>query len=359
MFIGCGAAIGFALSVRVGGMLLFGYLSAGNLFAGLTGINKPLRSLTPKVRYILYYKYTSLLLLAWLIMIAFWPWTHSNPFIRPFFAFKAISNFHQPYPILFNGIIYNSDTLPRIYIVKYLSVTTPPVLLSLFFLGFYKMLQSCIKNFTSRESFLILMTLLWFFFPIFYVIIMNPNIYDGIRHFLFILPAMAIIAGYGAAFILNKVRLFIQNDFIPYSIVMIICLFPVKDLVILHPYQMTYFNLFEGGLSKAWRNFDTDYWTSSYKEAAEWLNEQAENKGKKMKVVLAANEFNRLCAEHYLHSNIKVYTFFTGTEIVPDNFDYYVATTRYGLHRHFPDLPVVHSIGRGEAVFTVIKKNSR
>ena len=36
MFIKCGAAIGFALSVRVGGMLLFGYLAAGILFIGLT-----------------------------------------------------------------------------------------------------------------------------------------------------------------------------------------------------------------------------------------------------------------------------------------------------------------------------------
>jgi hypothetical protein len=35
--------------------------------------------------------------------------------------------------------------------------------------------------------------------------------------------------------------------------------------------------------------------------------------------------------------------------------DYYVATTRNHLDRTFPDAPVVHSIGRAGAAFTVIK----
>jgi len=39
----------------------------------------------------------------------------------------------------------------------------------------------------------------------------------------------------------------------------------------LHPYEYVYFNELVGGLPGAGRNFETDYWGTSYKEAALWL----------------------------------------------------------------------------------------
>jgi hypothetical protein len=40
---------------------------------------------------------------------------------------------------------------------------------------------------------------------------------------------------------------------------------------------------------------------------------------------------------------------------LPEEFDYYVATTRYGLDRNFPDAPVAHRVGREGATFTLIR----
>ena len=40
---------------------------------------------------------------------------------------------------------------------------------------------------------------------------------------------------------------------------------------------------------------------------------------------------------------------------LPEPFDYYVATTRYGLDRSFPDSPIAQRIGRDGATFTVIR----
>jgi hypothetical protein len=141
---------------------------------------------------------------------------------------------------------------------------------------------------------------------------------------------------------------------------LVLILLPIRELIALHPYQMTYFNCFSGGLSKSWYRYETDYWASSYKEAAEWINKQADkNRGQKMVIVIAANSLNRMCAEYFLHPHIDVNIFFTGKEQIPETFDYYVSTTRYGLHRRFPELPVVHSIGRNGAVFCVIKAGPR
>jgi hypothetical protein len=39
-----------------------------------------------------------------------------------------------------------------------------------------------------------------------------------------------------------------------------------------HPYQYVYFNPLVGGLSRASRSYETDYWGLSLREAAEWMS---------------------------------------------------------------------------------------
>ena len=45
--------------------------------------------------------------------------------------------------------------------------------------------------------------------------------------------------------------------------------------------------------------------------------------------------------------------------MLPAKFDYYIATTRHGLDRNFPESAVIHQIARQGAVFTVIKGGAR
>jgi hypothetical protein len=44
-----------------------------------------------------------------------------------------------------------------------------------------------------------------------------------------------------------------------------------------------------------------------------------------------------------------------GPPELPANVQYYLATTRFGAAEKFPDAPIVHTVGRSGAVFTVIK----
>jgi hypothetical protein len=81
-----------------------------------------------------------------------------------------------------------------------------------------------------------------------------PNVYDGIRHFLFILPAMAIFAGIGASAFLNLFpTLYRKIAFVLLGIFIIFL--TTLNHVTLHPYQMTYFNVFTGGVQKAWKKY--------------------------------------------------------------------------------------------------------
>jgi hypothetical protein len=56
----------------------------------------------------------------------------------------------------------------------------------------------------------------------------------------------------------------------------VICLLPsVFGIVSLHPYEYIYYNSFVGGVSGAEGRFETDYWAISFREAAEYVNENA------------------------------------------------------------------------------------
>src|SRR5262249_40174413 len=153
---------------------------------------------------------------------------------------------------------------------------------------------------------------------------------DGIRHFLFVLPPVAVLAGVGAAYLRARVRSF----GVPAAVTLLMLAaiaWPIPDLVALHPYQTTYFNGLVGGVAGASGRYDTEYWASSYKEAAAWINARAREAGDRpLNVLVAGNEFALPCFGHYSLPNVQVRMVeqpgIPGR--LPVGIDYYVALTR-------------------------------
>jgi hypothetical protein len=105
-------------------------------------------------------------------------------------------------------------------------------------------------------------------------ILRNSTIYDGMRQFLFILPAVGVIAATAIASILQ--RLVSMRFRIAAYLVLIGLTIPIlTDMYLLHPYEYVYFNRTFGGLERAHNQFDTDYWGLSMREAMEWVNTHA------------------------------------------------------------------------------------
>jgi hypothetical protein len=121
---------------------------------------------------------------------------------------------------------------------------------------------------------------------------------------------------------------------------------------------MTYFNATVGGLSGAQGRYDTDYWLLSYRQAAHWLNQQARlQKDKPLRVLVAANGLSRFCIEPFLDKGIEA-SFVYRRRLpgqLPRQFDFYLATTRFGLDQNFPESPIKHGIGVDDVVFSVIR----
>ena len=353
----CGVAFGLVLSVRVGGILLFVYYLVGLTFLALAQSSRAHNSIR-SYDVLSWFKGTVLVfVISWAIMVMFWPWAHGNVVLNPLEALRHTSDFQFSHRVLFEGETIESVELPWYYLAKYLVITTPPALLVLAVVGFGVSIKRQAQDIQSSESVICFVTQLWLLLPLAYFMVKTPNVYDGLRHFLFVLPAIAVFVGLGATSLYRLLRPILPANVI-FPTILLVILLPLKEIVSLHPYQMTYFNGFVGGLAKANTDYETDYWLSSYKEAAEWINKQTERKkNQQTTILLAANRHSRLCAEYYLKNNIKVSTVFkSGIDgSLPDDIDYYIATTRHRLCDNFPDAPIVHTIGKKGAVFTMIK----
>jgi hypothetical protein len=98
--------------------------------------------------------------------------------------------------------------------------------------------------------------------------------YNGIRHFVFLLPPLAVLGGLAGAWLLDAVRRF-RFGFAAAAIVFCAGVtLPVIEMLRLHPYEYSYFNRFIGGVAGAQNRYMLDFWGLSFKQAAQALAEK-------------------------------------------------------------------------------------
>jgi hypothetical protein len=157
-----------------------------------------------------------------------------------------------------------------------LGVTTPFFYLVLLVAGFILGVYFFYKNHSSKSFLLLLFT--WLIFPPLTQVVSGAPMYDGIRHFLVILPPLSILIGFAiwqiGKLIWNLNFKYKSHLFVVYFLIILISYLNILRLDIrLHPYQIVYFNELIEGVKGAYGKFDLDYWGQSLKQAAEWINE--------------------------------------------------------------------------------------
>ena len=367
----CGVAMGLALCARPGGFPLFSVFLVG---AATTWVltrepsqrsqrsqrSQPSQSGAPgdslwAVSWRLLPKLVAVVAIAWPIMVAPWPWAHENPLLHPYRAMREAADFTTTVPVLFDGATINSDRLPRHYVALYILVGTPLTLLGFAALGLLLGVRDQIAAWHTPRSRMIALTQIWFFVPMLLFAVMRPNIYGGMRHFMFVLPALCVFAAYGAAGLLRSVRR-PRTRWVAWAALAALLALPVKDVIRLHPYQMAYYNELVGGVAGASEKYWTDYWASSYREAIEWINERARSSpAKSFTVVVAGNPAVLDSIAEYAAANVELVWLRKWPETLAPA-DFYISIVRNGAEKLFPEAKVVHTIGRDSAVFTVIKQ---
>lgn len=328
---------GLTLGVRLGGVFFFAFMAlafALRLFLGRTKAHL--------WRTTLQYAGLGLLIviISFLILLLWWPMAHSDPLGTIFHGLNRVASYPWNGPVLLNGHIYPATDLPWYYLPEMLLITTPELILFLGGIGILITLFSLAKRlpqtrlsyFTPRRLQIFLVAFA-FIFPIIAVIAKHATLYDGIRHFLFILGPWAILAALALEKLLQLQGEHFKNrsradlrlaNILATGIILLPCVMIVQRYTLMHPYQYVYFNSFVGGESKAYVNFDTEYWGTSHREAVELLAKHLSTNNDH-KVYKVTSPMAPWLVENFLPANL-VYT------LDPREADFFISFLRFNAY---------------------------
>jgi glycosyltransferase involved in cell wall biosynthesis/tetratricopeptide (TPR) repeat protein len=255
-------SIGWAMGVRIGGLLLIAYLVLFiGIYALLTGQLK--RSINLR----LVRQVAIVAVSGYVIAVLFWPYAQLGVINKPFEALKVMSNFFVNIGLLYEGKKIMSNQVPWYYIPRYILYTAPIVVLVGFALSFIT-IPAFFKN---KKNILIFSSLVLFscVFPLAYAIYKKSSLYDGWRHFLFIYPPLVILASVGWMALVNA-----RQKAIKYAAIAVIAIglvFPLRFAIANHPFESLYYNEIAGGLKNIYGKYETDYYMLGVKPATQWL----------------------------------------------------------------------------------------
>jgi Dolichyl-phosphate-mannose-protein mannosyltransferase len=212
------------------------------------------------------------MLLAYAVMAFVWPWSVVDP-RNPLRAIEYFSHFFEkPWEELFGGELIRVSDMPRSYVPTLFALKLPEVLLLLGFGGAAGALIAAFRPdlaATRRATFLLLA--LAALLPLAVTIALRPAMYNGIRHFVLVLPPVAVLGGLATASLFRVLRGYPRSAMAAAAILLAGMALPVAAMVRLHPYQYTHFNWLSGGVGHARDRYMLDYWGLAFKQAAQGL----------------------------------------------------------------------------------------
>ncbi len=311
-------SIAFAISIRVGGLILFGYFGLWGLVWIICRTQWQRQALDAKLRKgqnktgffaamdskavvgTIFWA-VAICIVGFLLSLLCWPYAAQSPVKNTIESYHAMSQFAIAIRQIYDGQMVWSDALPWYYTPKFILSTTPFAIilgwLLYSFVGTWcrrypdgsEMLQAPSQTNNQRgavvfrdnrmESFMLYFV---FLFPVLWIAYTKANVYGGWRHSLFAYPPMVAVAGLGFN---GLIRLFEKENapawhrIVKYAAIVlpfVLMIGPASHIVRNHPYEYIYFNKLSGGTDKAFGKYELDYYYHSGREAAEWIIDNAE-----------------------------------------------------------------------------------
>ena len=206
----CGIGIGAAIGSRVmGGFALLNALLPLLLIVAVRSRESGLKpALAECGSYLV--PFIPGMLLAYVVMALLWPWAVISP-LNPFRAVEYFSNFFEkPWRELFAGQIILVPDMPRSYVPTLLALTLPELMLALGFCGLCGAVLAAARgdpepSGVGRRAAL-LAVVLAAVLPVAVTVAARPAMYNGIRHFIFLMPPFAVLGGLAAAWIARRLH---------------------------------------------------------------------------------------------------------------------------------------------------------
>jgi hypothetical protein len=212
------------------------------------------------------------ILLAYAVMALVWPWSVldlSNP-VRAIEYFSRF--FEKPWEELFGGELIPVPDMPRSYVPTLFALKLPEVFLVLGFGGAAGALVAALRlEIAASRRALFLLVALAALLPLVMTIALRPAMYNGIRHFVMVLPPLAVLGGLAGSWLFHAVPRSRWLTVAAAAILLAGVALPVVAMVRLHPYQYTHFNWLSGGVAHARDRYMIDYWGLALKQASQEL----------------------------------------------------------------------------------------
>jgi hypothetical protein len=268
-----GIGLGLAIGTRVlGGITVFPFAAAFLLIAMHdargAGVHDSVRRAGQFV-----FALVPGLIIGYFVMALIWPWSVVSP-LNPLRAAAYFSNFFEkPWKEMFDGALLLVPDMPRSYVPTLFLLEMPEVMIALGVIGIIGAFVAASRRELPAERRAILLFLaVSVIAPVLLTVILKPAMYNGIRHFVFVTPPLAVIGGVAGAWIVERLAGY-QRVLGAVAALAIAAAFfqPLKEMSRLHPYQYTYFNWVAGGIRANDDRYMLDYWGLAFKQAGQEL----------------------------------------------------------------------------------------
>jgi tetratricopeptide (TPR) repeat protein len=257
-------AIGAAINIRVGGILLIPYLFVLAVLylmfkKGLRKEEFHLKSLAKPIGILTAGGYFAGGLL--------WPFALQDPISNPIIALQELSNFKMNLAQIWEGQKVWSNELPTFYLIKAFGITNTFV----FLIGLVLGIVFAFTRLKKKDAELLFFVGFTGIFPVAYIMYSGSNVYHAWRHVLFIFPPLAIVAAGGWYYFgqLFKGKL----QYVGVGLFALLLLEPLYFTARTFPNTNTYYNALVGGVSGAYGNYEVDFYYNSVKEVVDWFME--------------------------------------------------------------------------------------
>jgi hypothetical protein len=279
-----GLATGLALATRTGGIITHAYVVGAMALCGLEALTLNGSAVRSQL-WAITIRTAAVIAIGWVIAVALWPWLQiGNPLDQFRIAYTHFANISEQFGFAHWGEEVQTDALPWSYIPEQWFARLPVGFLGLLALALvlafhrtFRFLRTSLAVARDQgvlglrrqvllvaRSRRILVVWAAALAPVGFLVMQHATLYDGVRHTLFVIPMLALLAGWAFARLLrslSRARTGIAMLSAAYVVAVVI------DLTRLHPLEYVAMNAFAGGTSGACGRFELDYWGAAAAEA--------------------------------------------------------------------------------------------
>jgi Dolichyl-phosphate-mannose-protein mannosyltransferase len=215
---------------------------------------------------------------AWGLLILGWPRALKRPLDGPAAALETVTQFTSyDSPTLLAGQSLSSNDVPWNYLPSYFALQLPELISAcaagaLLGVGWWSV-QSLRKQSALpwQHGLLLLAVLL----PPLYAIWKHSTLYNGLRHFLFLIPPLCVLAASGVAALWCRAARWHRHAVLPLALLLgAFTVDQIRAMWLLHPHEHVFFNRAAGGIAAAVGRYETEYYGSVYRELLTGLLER-------------------------------------------------------------------------------------